>query len=495
MQDTILTWVGKDKNLGIKLRGIKAVAPNGKVVAKIPQLDITLSGLALLKGQLAPRSITIFGPSLNIVRNEFGRMELGLVQYIDSNPSQESENGDLVASIIGELFSPIDVRRPFGYLQRIDIINANVSIDDRELEVKWLAPDTFMTLIRRKNNVYASAELVLKSTNKLVDKTANVNLSGDYNLEKQEQLKKRKLEEREGICTKCNKRFKSKKGLSNHIYICEGLSKLQCNICLKFFSSTSSKSHHKRNVLCFPPPSPPPPPPEDPKSENLLTVKEPTSLTTISNIQNNNQMTNSNNNNTINNIIQYNAFGDEGIEQLEKFLGDDSRILERFKQASKKRLYGVRDIQNDIFFNPENPQGFSIIKPDKYGSSVRVRNSEGEFEYMEFDDVRDPMLNYIEKFIYIYNKTRNKYNVKFKDPKERRILQAFFKIMNDDLDIYLNEDLKEDLDIQDESNESEDEDENNKYKQFDKLSLDNIHIQTKKYFKCKKGEFVLKEKT
>lgn len=26
-----------------------------------------------------------------------------------------------------------------------------------------------------------------------------------YNLEKQEQLKKRKLEEREGICTKCNK--------------------------------------------------------------------------------------------------------------------------------------------------------------------------------------------------------------------------------------------------------------------------------------------------
>ena len=94
LQDTILTWVGKDENLGIKLLGIKAVAPNGKVVAEIPQLDITLSGSALLKGQLAPRSITIFGPSLNIVRNEFGRMELGLVQYIDSNPSQEPENGE-----------------------------------------------------------------------------------------------------------------------------------------------------------------------------------------------------------------------------------------------------------------------------------------------------------------------------------------------------------------------------------------------------------------
>ena len=201
-------------------------------------------------------------------------------------------------------------------------------------------------------------------------------------------------------------------------------------------------------------------------------------------------MTNSNNNNTINNIIQYNAFGDEGIEQLEEFLGEDSKIIEKLKQIGKKKIYGVRDIQNDIFFNPNNPKGFSIIKPDKYGSSVRVRNSEGEFEYMEFDDVRDPLLNYIEKYIYIYNKTRNKFNVKFKDPKERRILQAFFKIMNDDLDIYLNEDLKEDLDIQDECISEKEEE--TKYRQFDKLSLDNIHVQTKKFFKCKKGESVLK---
>ena len=61
--------------------------------------------------------------------------------------------------------------------------------------------------------------------------------------------------------------------------------------------------------------------------------------------------------------------------------------------------------------------------------------------------------------------------------------------MNDDLDIYLNEDLKEDLDIQNEYNNSEEEEnseEEKKYRQFDKLSLDNIHVQTKKYFKCKK---------
>jgi hypothetical protein len=232
-------------------------------------------------------------------------------------------------------------------------------------------------------------------------------------------------------------------------------------------------------------------------NETTMHNQRPISLTntTTTNSNNNQITTNTHSNNTVNNvnnIIQYNAFGDEGIEKLGKFLSgrkDDSKIIERMRQLGKKKIYGIRDIQNDIFFNPDNPEGFSIIKPEKYGSSVRVRNSEGEFEYMEFEDVRDPLLNYIEKYIDIYNKTRNKYNVKFRDPKERRILQNFFKIMNDNLEIYLGEDLKEDLNIKDNTGEED------KYKQFDRVSLDNIHVQTKKYYKCKKGEFVLKENT
>uniref|UniRef100_A0A6C0BS87 C2H2-type domain-containing protein n=1 Tax=viral metagenome TaxID=1070528 RepID=A0A6C0BS87_9ZZZZ len=295
-------------------------------------------------------------------------------------------------------------------------------------------------------------------------------------------------------CTLCNKLLSSKYSLLRHEERCKGFKSNQCQICLNFFGSRRGIYQHKRNVLCFPPIHPPPQPLESLPLENALIVKEPI---TISNIQNNNNVvtTNShNNNNTTNNIINFNAFGEEGIKQLEEFLGEDKEIIERLKQVGKKQLYGIRDIQNDIFFNPKNPKGFSIIKPEKYGSSVRVRNNEGEFEYMEFEDVRDPMLNYMEKYIEIYNKTRNKYNVKFRDPKERRIVHNFLKIMNDDLDIYLNEDLKEDVDIEDESNECENDDDEMKYKQFDKVSLDNMHVQTRKYFKCKRGEFVLKDK-
>ena len=347
---------------------------------------------------------------------------------------------------------------------------------------------------------------VTDERSKVTDKNDEVEWGEEFLLTEEEERVKDVNQKPCLVCLKCNKSFSKKSVLSKHQLKCNGLSSLQCETCHKFFSCKQNKYEHKRNVLCHPPS---PPPETEPSEKNALMTSEyetttmPNQLTSLTNntttnhSHNNNQITTNSNNNTINNIIHYNAFGDEGIEQLGKFLlgqKDDSKIIERMRQIGKKKLYGVREMQNDIFFNPDNPEGFSIIKPDKYGSRVRVRNSEGEFEYMEFSDVRDPLFNYMEKYVDIYNHTRNKYNVKFRDPRERRILYDFFKIMNDDLDIYLGEDLKDDLNIRDESSSSSEDDEGKKYKQFDKVSLDNLHTQTKKFYKCKKGEFVLKEK-
>jgi len=186
LQDTVLTWIGKDQNLGIKLQNIKALAPDGKIIAKIPELAITLSGAALLKGQLAPRSIIIFGPSLNIVRTEFGKLELGITQFMSTSGDAESKNQDLVARIIEELFSPMDKSQPLGYLRRIDIVNLDVAIDDRKLDVKWSAPKTIMSLIRKEDIVSVSAELALKPINTLIEELAVINLKGNYDLEKNE---------------------------------------------------------------------------------------------------------------------------------------------------------------------------------------------------------------------------------------------------------------------------------------------------------------------
>jgi len=315
-------------------------------------------------------------------------------------------------------------------------------------------------------------------------------------------------------CNKCKKLFTRKGNLKNHFERCDGLSKLQCEICHKLFNNRKAKYHHKRTVYCSPPP---PPLPTSSSSSDLNndSIKPSSCETTTPSTQISNNNTNISNNtcndinshNITNNITNNNniiAFGEEGIEQLKEFFADKPEIIESLKQISKKKFYGVREIQNKMFFNLENPKGMSIIKPDKYGSAVRVKNSEGEFEYREFRDVRETIFNYIEGFMGSYNELRKKFNVKLTEQREKNLLRDFCKIIYDKMDIYMDPDLMDDLGLSTDnetnkssrsyeySSDQEDEDDK-KYKKFDRLSLDNIHEQTKKHYVKKKGVYVVKD--
>ena len=183
LEDTILTWAGWDQSLDIRLRGAKAIGPEGKVLAEIPELAVSLSGSALMKGELAPRSLTIFGPSLNIIRTEAGKLELGLA---DTASSSRAGRQDISRQIIGELLSPPDMKRPLGYLRQINIVGGNVTVDDHQLAVKWLAPETDIALVREGEKVSLSAELALTADGANSRNSAAFTLMGDYDLLKKE---------------------------------------------------------------------------------------------------------------------------------------------------------------------------------------------------------------------------------------------------------------------------------------------------------------------
>ncbi len=184
LQDTNLSWVQKDQNLSIKLHGIRAVSAGGQVIAMIPELAISLSGEALLKGELGLKNITIFGPSLNIVRTKFGKLELGVTNFVGDNEDGQAINKNLIDGIIGQLLSPIDISQSLGYLRQIDIISADVMIDDRQFGGKWRAPETDLVLTKKEGKVSVSAELDLKSSDSLVSETAAINLRGYYDIDK-----------------------------------------------------------------------------------------------------------------------------------------------------------------------------------------------------------------------------------------------------------------------------------------------------------------------
>ncbi|MDP7601773.1 MAG: DUF3971 domain-containing protein, partial [Rhodospirillales bacterium] len=183
LEDTILTWAGWDQSLDIRLRGAKAIGPDGKVLAEIPELAVSLSGSALMKGELAPRSLTIFGPSLNIIRSETGKLGLGLAE-VPSTSSASTQ--DISRRIISELLLPPDVKRPLGYLRQINIVDGNVTVDDHQLAMKWLVPEADIVLVREGEKVSLSAELVLTAGGANSRNTAAFTLRGDYDPKKKE---------------------------------------------------------------------------------------------------------------------------------------------------------------------------------------------------------------------------------------------------------------------------------------------------------------------
>ena len=154
LDDTILTWSGEANTLEIRVRGAKAIGESGKVIAEIPDLSVTLSGGALLQGKLAPRSISIRNPALNLTRQIHGGIELELPD------AKGARDGAEVASVIVQQFlAPADTAGPLSHLRRVRIINGDLTINDRLTNTVWRSDTANIDLSREFGTIVGQADL------------------------------------------------------------------------------------------------------------------------------------------------------------------------------------------------------------------------------------------------------------------------------------------------------------------------------------------------
>ena len=178
-------------------------------------------------------------------------------------------------------------------------------------------------------------------------------------------------------CSKCKKKFNSKKRYIQHIALCNGIDVLTCSTCFKVFETRDQKYKHKRNGKCVP--------------------INPQNISINSNCNN---ITNSTNcNNTTNNNTILNVFGNEDLS----YLSNDVSILDKLRLFGKSGIYGLSKIIDDVHFNKERPENNTLIKPEEFGNGVMILNDDREWEFREFEDIREMLLNTIIKYIKAYN--------------------------------------------------------------------------------------------
>jgi hypothetical protein len=169
INDTILTWAGVGRTLEIRLIGAQALGANQKVIAEIPELSVSLSAAALLEGRLAPRTLSITGPSLKIIRNPNGQLDFGF-------GGESGASNDLARTVVAGLLERSKGVRAIDYLTRLNILGAHLTIDDRRLGFIWDAPNANIVLRRTERGLTGETDLALR----IGEMSAAFRINADY---------------------------------------------------------------------------------------------------------------------------------------------------------------------------------------------------------------------------------------------------------------------------------------------------------------------------
>ena len=201
-------------------------------------------------------------------------------------------------------------------------------------------------------------------------------------------------------CSKCNKIYKTKKYLLEHIKKCNGLSILACPKCMKIFSSSGNKSNHIKRNNC--------------KAKSIIYANTPQT-----NITNNNNNSITNNNITNNNNFIINNFGNERTDYI-----TFDKILNIFKNSNTI-------IPNYIQFkhyNKQFPENNNIKYQD---DNICLIKNDSNWHLISLDILSNKLLSYnaneIDAF---YNKNKTLFENYYKDIVYLEYLNSKFKYLD-----------------------------------------------------------------
>lgn len=175
IEDTTLTWAGWDRALEIRVKNVRAVGESGDAVARIPELSLSLSGRALIRGVLAPEYIELLGPEIRVRRNAQGKFGVELVA------EQGEASGRVATGLVSWLIRKPEPDSPMSYLNTVKVSGAIMTYEDIAAGKVWDAPVGYLRLDRAPHGLLAEGSLLLDIDNKVSD----LRVTGSFHSEKQ----------------------------------------------------------------------------------------------------------------------------------------------------------------------------------------------------------------------------------------------------------------------------------------------------------------------
>jgi hypothetical protein len=184
--DVVLAWSEPDQSLRLRLIDAQYNVEGERAVLRVPTMDMDLSGPALLRGVIAPRSIRASGVEARLVRDVQGGFQLGLPETSadaasgDVAPTPMQTDDQAAQAMFGAIFDllsrPPSLDDSLGQLQSVSILADRLVIEDWKLNQRWVVPEAQISFRRGDGHVYGSLLGALDWRGRRVD----LNVEADY---------------------------------------------------------------------------------------------------------------------------------------------------------------------------------------------------------------------------------------------------------------------------------------------------------------------------
>jgi hypothetical protein len=153
LQDTNVAWAGWERTLDLRVVGVRLLArKDRRVVASVPEMAISLSGAALLRGALAPTTLEIFGARVALERTAEGAFRLAMGEAAGKDGVAGAN--DFLGAVVSVLQARPNTDRPLSYLTRLSVINSRLDIADRMTGTSWGAPEADIIITRQTDGLH-----------------------------------------------------------------------------------------------------------------------------------------------------------------------------------------------------------------------------------------------------------------------------------------------------------------------------------------------------
>jgi len=166
--DSVIEW-SEGKNLAyLQFVDVEALDLNGNVIARIPRAKLSLSGPALLRGDVAPTRVELVGVNALLVRRADGGVQLGF-QVADQKPGRDKPDAPsegVIKAVLEAMLTPKPDDMLSRYLTRFAVSDAKLTIFDEDTRSYWNAEKAALTFDRKTDGVVVSVAAPLRLADK-----------------------------------------------------------------------------------------------------------------------------------------------------------------------------------------------------------------------------------------------------------------------------------------------------------------------------------------